>query len=246
MKAGQGSGGAVPRHVAIIMDGNGRWAQAQGLPRVEGHRRGVEVVRRTVRHARARGIGYLTLFSFSSENWTRPPEEVAFLLNLLKIFIRRDLTELERANVRVRIIGDREALVADLRALLDDAEARTAANTGLTLVIAFNYGARDEITRAVRRLAQAAAEGRLDPTAIREDTLSAALDTAGTPDPDLIIRTSGEMRLSNFLLWQAAYAELVFAPMAWPEFDEAAFDAALAEYAGRDRRFGGLSACAAS
>lgn len=240
-----GDCGPVPRHVAIIMDGNGRWAQAQGLPRVEGHRRGVEVVRRAVRHACARGIGYLTLFSFSSENWNRPREEVTFLLNLLKIFIRRDLAELDRANVRVRIIGSRDGLGADLCALLGEAEAQTTANTGLTLVIAFNYGARDEIARAVRRLAQAAADGRLDPAAIDENAISAQLDTAPFPDPDLVIRTSGEMRLSNFLLWQAAYAEFVFLPMAWPEFDEAAFDAALAEFAARDRRFGGLTAGAA-
>ena len=231
----------VPCHVAIIMDGNGRWANAQGLPRIEGHRQGVETVRRTVRHARKRGIRFLTLFSFSSENWSRPKEEVTFLLGLLKMFIRRDLAELDSANVRVRVVGEREGLGAELCALLDEAETTTRGNTGLTLVIAFNYGARNELVRAARALAAAVAAGEIAVGDIDEAAITARLDTAEIPDPDLVIRTSGEMRLSNFLLWQAAYSELVFDAVHWPEFDDAAFDRALEEFAARDRRFGGLS-----
>jgi undecaprenyl diphosphate synthase len=231
-----------PVHVAIIMDGNGRWAAERGLPRVEGHRRGVEAVRGAVHTASALGIRYLTLFSFSSENWSRPAAEVAELMGLLKRFIRRDLAELHRNNVRVRVIGAREGLAADIRGLLVEAEEVTARNTSLTLVVAFNYGARNELARAVRSLAADVQAGRLDPAEISEDRLSRRLDTAGIPDPDLIIRTSGEQRLSNFLLWQAAYAELVFVPTYWPDFDRAAFEAALAEYRNRERRFGGVAA----
>jgi undecaprenyl diphosphate synthase len=231
-----------PAHVAVIMDGNGRWAAARGLPRVEGHRRGVEAVRRIVRDAADLGIRYLTLYSFSSENWSRPASEVAELLGLLKRFIRKDLAELHRNNVRVRIIGEREGLAADIRMLLAEAEEVTRRNTGLTLVVAFNYGARDELARAVRSLAEDVAAGRLDAASVSEDTISRRLDTAGIPDPDLIIRTSGEQRLSNFLLWQAAYAELVFVPQYWPDFDRAVFEAALTEYRGRERRFGGVAA----
>lgn len=229
---------APPRHVAIIMDGNGRWARARGLPRTEGHRRGVEAVRRTIRHAAHLGIPYLTLFSFSSENWARPASEVADLLGLLRLFIRSDLAELKRSNVRIRIIGERCDLKPDLQALLEEAEASTAENTGLTLVVAFNYGSRDEIVRAARRLAAAVGRGDLTPEEITADAVSAALDTRDIPDPDVIIRTSGEQRLSNFLLWQAAYSEFVFAPVFWPDFNAEAFDAALADYYGRDRRFG--------
>ena len=229
---------APPRHVAIIMDGNGRWARARGLPRTEGHRRGVEAVRRAIRHAAHLGIPYLTLFSFSSENWARPASEVADLLGLLRLFIRSDLAELKRNNVRIRIIGERCDLKPDLQSLLQEAEVTTADNTGLTLVVAFNYGSRDEIVRAARRLAAAVARGEMTSEEITVDAVSAALDTRDIPDPDVIIRTSGEQRLSNFLLWQAAYSEFVFAPVFWPDFGAEAFDAALADYYGRDRRFG--------
>jgi undecaprenyl diphosphate synthase len=234
--------GGTPAHVAIIMDGNGRWAARRGLPRVEGHRRGVEAVRRSVRAAADLGVRYLTLYSFSSENWRRPATEVADLLGLLKRFIRHDLAELHAANVRVRIIGDRETLSADLQSLLAEAEDRTRANTGLVLAIAFNYGGRQEIVRAMQRLAREVKAGRLDPEAIGMAEVDAALDTHGIPDPDLVIRTSGEQRVSNFLPWQAAYAEYVFLPDLWPDFDHATFEAAIGEFMRRDRRFGGLSA----
>lgn len=231
----------APRHVAVIMDGNGRWAAARGLPRTAGHRAGVERVREAVRTAHEVKIEYLTLFAFSSENWNRPKEEVSDLMSILRFFIRKDLAELHRENVRLKVIGCRQSIQSDIRALLDEAEERTRENTGVTLVIAFNYGARDELARAVRRIAEAAQSGRLDPATINELTLSAFVDTAGIPDPDLVIRTSGEKRLSNFLLWQAAYSEFVFMPCLWPDFDRAAFLAALEEYAQRDRRFGALS-----
>lgn len=234
--------GAVPRHVAIIMDGNGRWAQARGLPRTEGHRKGMEAVRRIIRHASRRGIGQLTLYSFSSENWRRPPEEVGFLMGLLKFFIRRDLAELHAENVRVRVIGEREGLAPDIAALLDEAETLTAANTGLDLVIAFNYGSRQEIVGAVRVLAAKVARGEIAAEDIDADMVGAALHTADMPEPDLVIRTSGEQRLSNFLLWQAAYSELAFSPVYWPDFDEAALDAAILDYNTRERRFGGVGA----
>jgi undecaprenyl diphosphate synthase len=237
-----GDGTAVPSHVAIIMDGNGRWAKARGLPRGEGHRRGLEAIRRTVRAAGEAGIRYLTIFSFSSENWRRPASEVADLMMLLRRFVREDLRKLHESNVRVRIIGERVGLRSDILALLEEAESLTTGNDGLTLVVAFNYGARAEIASAARRLAMAVREGRLDPAEITEERLGGALDTREIPDPDLVIRTSGEQRLSNFLLWQAAYAELVFLPVLWPDFDAAALDEALAIYAQRERRFGGLSA----
>jgi undecaprenyl diphosphate synthase len=220
------------------MDGNGRWAKARGLPRFEGHRRGVEALRRAVRCAIERDIRYLTVYSFSSENWRRPPDEVAMLMGLLKRFIRNDLAELRRNAVRVRVIGERDGLSPDIAALLEEAETATRGNRGLTLIVAFNYGARHEIVTAARRLALEIRDGRLDPEAIDEDEIARRLDTADIPDPDLIIRTSGEMRLSNFLLWQAAYAELVFLPVLWPDFDVAAFDAALQQFAMRERRFG--------
>ncbi|MGY2052912.1 isoprenyl transferase [Methylobacterium sp. JK268] len=232
----------VPAHVAIIMDGNGRWAARRGLPRAEGHRRGVEAVRRAVRAAIDLGIAYLTVYSFSSENWRRPPAEVADLMGLLKLFVRRDLADLHANGVRVRIIGAREGLPEDIAALLREAEERTARNTRLTLVVAFNYGGRQEIVRAVQHLAREVAAGRLAPEAIDLDAVAGALDTRGIPDPDLVIRTSGEQRVSNFLTWQTAYAEFVFLPDLWPDFDHAAFAAAIGEYQGRERRFGGLSA----
>ncbi len=230
----------LPRHVGIIMDGNGRWASARSLPRFEGHRRGVEAVRRTVRAAGDLGISYLTLYSFSSENWSRPPEEVSDLMGLLKRFIRNDLAELHAQKVRVCVIGSRQGLAADLSSLLDEAQDLTQGNTGLTLVIAFNYGGRQEIAEAARKLAIRAVRGEIDPASIDPAAISAALYTADFPDPDLIIRTSGEQRLSNFLMWQCAYAELVFLPIHWPDFDRAALESALAQYSARERRFGGV------
>ncbi|MGA1804381.1 isoprenyl transferase [Rhizobium sp. HT1-10] len=233
---------SVPEHVAIIMDGNGRWANARGLPRSMGHRKGVEAVRETVRAAGDMGIKFLTLFAFSSENWRRPEAEVVGLLGLLKAFIRRDLGELHRQNVRIRVIGDRQNLQGDILPLLIEAEETTKDNTALTLVIAFNYGSRDEITRAVASLARDVEAGRLRPQDITPALIDARLDTAGIPDPDLIIRTSGEERLSNFLLWQAAYSEFIFVPDYWPDFSRALFASTLKRYAARDRRFGALSA----
>jgi undecaprenyl diphosphate synthase len=235
---------ALPRHVAIIMDGNGRWATQRGLPRVEGHRRGVEALRRTLKAAREIGIEIVTVYSFSSENWSRPPAEVSALMGLLKRFIRNDLAELHEANVRVRIAGERDDLSPDIRALLLEAEALTTANTGQTLIVAFNYGSRQEIATAARRLAEEVAAGTRDPASITPEALEARLSTAGTPDPDLIIRTSGEIRLSNFMMWQAAYSELVFQPILWPDYDRDALVEALAEYARRERRYGGLAAAA--
>jgi undecaprenyl diphosphate synthase len=232
----------APRHVAIIMDGNGRWAAARGLPRNAGHRRGVEALRRTVRAAGELGIGILTIFSFSSENWLRPVAEVRDLMGLLRRFIRHDLAELHHNNVHVRIIGERENLDPEIRGLLEEAEALTDRNTGLTLVVAFNYGGRQEIARAARRIAVDIARGRIRPEQVTAALLTDHLDAPELPDPDLIIRTSGEQRLSNFLLWQSAYSELVFVPTYWPDFDRAALEDAIAEYRQRERRFGGLAA----
>jgi undecaprenyl diphosphate synthase len=241
-KAGNGDGFESPRHVAIIMDGNGRWAAARGLPRVEGHRRGVEALRKTVRAANELGISFLTIFSFSSENWSRPPSEIRDLLGLLRRFIRNDLVDLHKNNIRVRVIGERDDLDPDIRNLLREAEDLTRGNDGFTLVVAFNYGARQEIARAARRLVTEVAEGRLAASAITPELLSRHLDAPDIPDPDVIIRTSGEQRLSNFLLWQSAYSELVFVPINWPDFDRAALEGAIAEYRRRERRFGGLIA----
>jgi undecaprenyl diphosphate synthase len=236
----------VPRHVAIIMDGNGRWAAARGLPRVEGHRRGVEALRRTVRAATDLGISFLTIFSFSSENWSRPPSEIGDLMALLRRFIRKDLAELHKSNVRVRVIGEREGLDRDICLLLQEAEDLTRANDGLTLVVAFNYGARQEIALAAQRLAADVAEGRLSVAEVTPDRLGSYLHAPDIPDPDVIIRTSGEQRMSNFLLWQAAYSELVFLPINWPDFDRAALEGAIGEYRRRERRFGGLAATGAT
>jgi undecaprenyl diphosphate synthase len=224
------------------MDGNGRWAAARGLPRVEGHRRGVEALRKTVRAANELGISILTIFSFSSENWSRPPSEIRDLLGLLRRFIRNDLVDLHKNNIRVRVIGERDDLDPDIRRLLQEAEDLTRGNDGFTLVVAFNYGARQEIARAARRLVTEVAEGRLAASAITPELLSRHLDAPDIPDPDVIIRTSGEQRLSNFLLWQSAYSELVFVPINWPDFDRAALEGAIAEYRRRERRFGGLIA----
>ena len=230
-----------PDHIAIIMDGNGRWASRRGLPRAVGHRKGVEALRDTVRAVGERRVPVRTLFAFSSENWRRPPEEVGELMRLLKHFIRRDLAELHAERVRVRVIGARANLDADILALLEEAENLTAGNDGMTLVVAFNYGARDEMARAVRAIAARVADGDLAAERIDEDTIAEHLDTSGLPNPDLIIRTSGELRLSNFLLWQAAYAEFVFEPCAWPDFGRDQLDAALDEYARRQRRFGAVA-----
>jgi undecaprenyl diphosphate synthase len=231
---------SLPQHVAIIMDGNGRWANKRGLPRAIGHRKGVEVVRETVKAAASAGVRYLTLFAFSSENWRRPEAEINDLFGLLKAFIRRDLAELHGQNVCIRIIGDRDNLREDLRLLLVEAEETTRGNAALTLVIAFNYGARDEIARAAASLARDVANGLLSADDIDAQRLNDRLDTAGIPDPDLIIRTSGEERLSNFLLWQGAYSELMFVPEYWPDFGRESFFAALERYMTRERRFGGL------
>jgi undecaprenyl diphosphate synthase len=231
----------TPAHVAIIMDGNGRWAKARGLPRLAGHRAGVEALRKTVRAAPRLGISYLTVYAFSSENWSRHKSEVSDLRGLLKLFIRRDLAELHQAGVRVRIIGDRANLQPDIKALLEEAETLTAGNAALTLVIAFNYGGRDEIVRAAQKLAKLAVRGELEVEAITADLFSDSLDTGDIPDPELVIRTSGELRLSNFLLWQAAYSELVFLPCFWPDFNEEHLVDALRDFARRDRRFGGLT-----
>ncbi len=226
---------AVPRHVAIIMDGNGRWAKKRLLPRAAGHKAGVEAVRRVTRHARAIGIEALTLYAFSSENWRRPEEEIGDLMGLLRLFIRSDLAELVRENVRLKIIGDYRRFPQDVVALIDDAVARCAANTGPILAIALNYGAQAELVRAAQRLAQ-----RLSPEQIDAAAIESELETRDLPPLDLLIRTSGEHRLSNFLLWQSAYAELLFVDTLWPDFGAADLDAAVAAFGTRNRRFGGL------
>ena len=228
----------VPRHVAVIMDGNGRWAAARGLPRVAGHRAGAQAVRRTIEAAVTSGVEWLTLYAFSSENWRRPAEEVLDLTGLLRHYIRQELAEIAREGVRVRIIGDRERFDAATRAELDRAEQTTAGNTRLNLNVALSYGARDEIVAAARAIAAAAARGEVDLGVLDGPGFERFLSTAGMPDPDLVIRTSGERRLSNFLLWQSAYSELVFQDVLWPDFGAADFDEALAEFARRDRRFG--------
>ena len=232
---------STPAHVAIIMDGNGRWAKARGLPRVAGHRAGVEALRKTVRAAPDMGISWLTVYAFSSENWSRPKTEISDLMGLLKLYIRRDLADLHRSGVRIMVIGDKLGLQPEIRALLDEAEVLTAGNRALNLVIAFNYGGRDEIVRAARKIAEAAAGGWLAPESLSAEVLADFLDTRGIPDPDLVIRTSGEIRLSNFLLWQAAYAELVFLPCYWPDFSREHLADALRQYAARERRFGGVT-----
>ena len=231
----------IPEHVAIIMDGNGRWASQRGLPRFEGHRRGVEALRKTIRAAEEIGIRYLTVYSFSSENWKRPAAEVNDLMGLLRRFIRNDLAELHSRNIRVRVIGVKEGLAADIVALLDEAEHLTRDNTGLTFIVAFNYGARREIADAARLIAQAVKAGEIDVETIDEKMVSTYLNTVGIPDPELVIRTSGEQRLSNFLLWQASYSEFVFTSGHWPDFGRDALVEALLTYQSRDRRFGGLS-----
>ena len=237
--AEQGGAGRVPRHVAIIMDGNGRWAAKRGLPRVAGHRAGAEAVRRAIEFAAETGIEVLTLYAFSSENWRRSEDEIADLTGLMRFYLERELKTLEREGVRVRLIGEPSAFGDELAAKLERAVERTAANHRLTLVVALNYGSRVEIAAAARSLAVQAAAGKIDPAGIDEASLGAELQTADLPDLDLLIRTSGEVRLSNFLLWQAAYAELVFLDTLWPDFDQASFGEALDHFARRQRRFGG-------
>jgi len=231
----------MPAHVAIIMDGNGRWAAKRGLPRAEGHRRGVESTRECVRAASDLGISYLTLFSFSSENWRRPADEVSFLMSLIRRFIRRDLAELHENNVKLRIIGSENGVPSDLQKMIREAVFLTRDNTGLQLIVAFNYGSRNEILRAAKQIAAGVQAGRLAADDITQEVLSNYLDTAGVPDPDLLIRTSGEQRISNFLLWQCAYSELLFVENFWPDFTRQTLESAIAAYQQRDRRFGGLS-----
>ncbi|HVH81995.1 MAG TPA: isoprenyl transferase [Stellaceae bacterium] len=229
---------ALPRHIAIIMDGNGRWAQARGLPRIAGHRRGAEAVRRTIVAAAELGIPYLTLFGFSSENWKRPLSEVDDLMGLLRHYLRGEIAELHRNGVRLRVIGDRTRLAPDIVTLIANAEALTRDNLGVNLTIALSYGGRAEIIAAMRALATKAASGELVPDAIDEAVIGQHLFTADIPDPDLLIRTSGEQRISNFLLWQCAYAELVFTKTLWPDFGRDDLEHAIADYGGRERRYG--------
>ena len=226
----------VPRHVAVIMDGNGRWARRRGLPRIAGHEAGTENIRRITKRAAEAGIEHLTLWAFSTENWSRPRAEVDGILRILAEAIERETDELHRQGARLRHIGSLEGLAPELAQAVRDAIALTRENTRITLTLAFNYGGRAEIVQAVRRIV---ADG-LEPGSIDEKTLTRYLYTAGMPDPDLVVRTSGELRTSNFLIWQAAYAEYVFMPVLWPDFGPAELDAAIAEYCGRERRFGGL------
>ena len=228
----------IPQHVAIIMDGNGRWAERRGKERYEGHVAGVEPVRASLRAAVRRGVKYLTLYAFSTENWGRPEKEVDALMELFCRSVVSETPELVRQGVRIRMIGDRSRFSEKVQSYLREAEEKTSGGSVLTLILALNYSSRSEIVRAVRRLSERVAEGELTPGGIDEGTISAALDTAPYPDPDLIVRTSGECRLSNFLLWQASYAELYFPQVLWPDFTEEEFDRAREEYARRDRRFG--------
>ena len=232
------SSGALPRHIAIIMDGNGRWAQARGLPRIAGHRRGAEAVRRTLTAAAEFGVPYLTLFGFSSENWKRPLAEVDDLMGLLRHYLRGEIAELHRNGVRLRVIGERSRLAPDIVILIENAEALTRDNRGVNLTIALSYGGRAEIIAAMRVLAAKAVAGELAPDAIDEDVIARHLFTADIPDPDLLIRTSGEQRISNFLLRQCAYAELVFTKTLWPDFGRDDLEQAIADYGGRERRYG--------
>jgi len=230
--------GSCPAHVAIIMDGNGRWAASRHLPKIAGHREGARAVRRTIRAAIENGVGWLTIYAFSSENWRRPAGEVMDLTGLLRHYLKSEIAELKENGVRLRIIGDRTRFDAEIQRDLANAERDTADNTRLNLTVALSYGARAEIVAAARALAEAVRDGRLDAAQIDEAAVAGSLATAGIPDPDVIIRTSGEQRLSNFLLWQAAYAELVFLDVLWPDFGPEHFVAALTEYARRERRFG--------
>ncbi len=227
-----------PVHVAIIMDGNRRWARSRGMPPAYGHRRGADAVRRTVEACARAGVRYLTLFAFSSENWRRPATEVDELMDLLRAYLSREIAELCRNGIRLRVIGDRTGLAPDIRRLIEDAEVLSQVNERIIVVMALNYGSRQEIVRAARELAVEVGAGRLEPDAIDEQAFARRLETADIPDPDLLIRTSGEHRISNFLLWQLAYTELVFAPVSWPEFGEQHLMDAINEYHRRDRRYG--------
>lgn len=230
----------LPRHIAVIMDGNGRWAQQRGLPRIEGHRRGAESVRRVTEECARLGIEQLTLYCLSSENWKRPREELDFLLQMLQQYMIEQRQRVMEHNIRVRVIGRREGLPQQVLRETDHTVALSRSNTGLLLCLAINYGGRAELVDAVRRIAQQVELRRLDPEAIDEQTISDNLYTAGMPDPDLLIRTAGELRVSNFLLWQISYAEIWVTNLCWPDFDEAQLHAAIRAYAGRQRRFGGL------
>lgn len=230
----------APTHVAVIMDGNGRWATARGLPRIAGHQRGADAVRVAVEGCRDLGISYLTLYAFSSENWKRPPAEVDDLMGLLRLYLRRELAELDANGVRVRFIGEREQLAADIVSLIELAESTTEANTALTLVIALNYGSQDEIVRACRSIAADVKADRISIDSVDKALFPKYLETDGIPDPDLIIRTSGEQRLSNFLLWQAAYAELIFVDTNWPDFTQQTLEDAISEFHRRERRYGAV------
>ncbi len=234
-----GSAPSIPIHIAVIMDGNGRWARARGLPRIEGHRRGADAVRKTINAAAEAGISYLTLFGFSSENWKRPLDEVNDLMGLLKFYLRKEIAELHKNDVCFRVIGDRTTLEADINRLIEEAEKLTANNQGLTLILALSYGGRAEVTNATKRIAAQVLEGSLSIDDINEDTLSSNLFSPDIPDPDLLIRTSGEHRISNFLLWQLAYAELLFMDVMWPDFTEDDFSNAITAFQNRDRRYGG-------
>jgi undecaprenyl diphosphate synthase len=233
----------LPVHVAVIMDGNGRWAKQRNLPRVMGHREGVEALKRTLRLCSDWGIGALTAYAFSTENWNRPGEEVSFLMALFERVLARELQALEQEQVRIRFLGDLEPLPEGLQRLIADATERTAANTGIHFNVCTNYGGRAELVRAAQRLAQRCVAGELDPAAINEQQLAAELHTAGECDPDLLIRTSGERRISNFLLWQLAYAEIHITDVLWPDFNQATLLDALLDYQGRQRRFGGVEPC---
>jgi undecaprenyl diphosphate synthase len=232
------TGPTPPAHVAIIMDGNGRWAKSRGLPRIAGHRRGAESVRRAITASAELGISYLTLFGFSSENWKRPSDEVNDLMALLRHYLRGEIAELHQQGVRLLVIGDRVRLAPDIVTLIDNAEQLTRNNKGLTLIVALSYGGRDDIVQASRKLAEDVAAGRIQAKDIDETRLSSSLFTAGIPDPDLLIRTSGEQRISNFLLWQLAYTELVFIETLWPDFGRADLEKAISDYHGRERRYG--------
>ena len=234
-------GPAYPSHVAVIMDGNGRWAKSHRLPRIAGHQKGAEAVRALVKSCGELGIPYVTIYAFSSENWRRPASEVDELMGLLRLYLRREIAELHREGVRLRFIGDRLRLPGDISALIDSAEECTRGNRGVTLTVAVNYGSRSEIVAAAQRLAREVAQGRLRPDDITEELFGSQLSTADLPDPDLLIRTSGEQRLSNFLLWQSAYTELVFVPTLWPDFSRDHLLQAIGEFQRRERRYGGTS-----
>lgn len=229
---------STPQHIAIIMDGNGRWATAKGLPRTEGHRQGAQTVTRILKAAHKRGIRYVTLYAFSTENWKRPADEVNTLMDLFRQYLKKDLSELEKQSVRIHFIGDRTRFAPDIQEEMNRLEQSTQTHDRYHLILALSYSGRDEITRAVKRLAEQVKTGQLNPADITEATIGNVLDTAGIPDPDLMIRTSGEQRISNFLLWQLAYTEMYFSPVYWPDFSEEELDKAIEAFRTRDRRFG--------